>query len=66
MALFVGTPTHRFPSSQHGIDGGGHGVASVSGGNCAHTFRGERLVGFSINSVHHVNIGGRKGSGLSE
>ena len=29
-------------------------------------FRGERLVGFSINSVHHVDIGGRKGSGLSE
>lgn len=25
-----------------------------------------RLVGFSINSVHHVDIGGRKGSGLSE
>ena len=29
-------------------------------------FRGERLIGFSINSVHHVDIGGRKGSGLSE
>ncbi|HEV8613986.1 MAG TPA: hydantoinase B/oxoprolinase family protein [Methylomirabilota bacterium] len=29
-------------------------------------FVGERLVGFSINSVHHVDIGGRKGSGLSE
>ena len=31
-----------------------------------HAFRGERLIGFSINSVHHVDIGGRKGSGLSE
>ena len=29
-------------------------------------FHGERLIGFSINSVHHVDIGGRKGSGLSE
>ena len=29
-------------------------------------FRGGRLIGFSINSVHHVDIGGRKGSGLSE
>ena len=29
-------------------------------------FRGDRLIGFSINSVHHVDIGGRKGSGLSE
>ncbi|PYO29743.1 MAG: methylhydantoinase [Candidatus Rokuibacteriota bacterium] len=29
-------------------------------------FVGDRLVGFSINSVHHVDIGGRKGSGLSE
>ena len=29
-------------------------------------FRGERLIGFSINSVHHIDIGGRKGSGLSE
>ena len=29
-------------------------------------FVGERLIGFSINSVHHVDIGGRKGSGLSE
>jgi N-methylhydantoinase B len=29
-------------------------------------FLGERLIGFSINSVHHVDIGGRKGSGLSE
>jgi len=29
-------------------------------------FAGDRLIGFSINSVHHVDIGGRKGSGLSE
>lgn len=29
-------------------------------------FVGDRLIGFSINSVHHVDIGGRKGSGLSE
>ncbi|MGH7263335.1 MAG: hydantoinase B/oxoprolinase family protein, partial [Candidatus Rokuibacteriota bacterium] len=29
-------------------------------------FRGDRLLGFSINSVHHVDIGGRRGSGLSE
>ena len=29
-------------------------------------FRGKRLIGFSINSVHNVDIGGRKGSGLSE
>jgi len=29
-------------------------------------FLGDRLLGFSINSVHHVDIGGRKGSGLSE
>ena len=29
-------------------------------------FHGECLIGFSINSVHHVDIGGRKGSGLSE
>jgi N-methylhydantoinase B len=29
-------------------------------------FVGDRLLGFSINSVHHVDIGGRKGSGLSE
>lgn len=29
-------------------------------------FVGERLIGFSINSVHHIDIGGRKGSGLSE
>ena len=26
----------------------------------------DRLIGFSINSVHHVDIGGRKGSGLAE
>jgi len=29
-------------------------------------FLGNRLIGFSINSVHHIDIGGRKGSGLSE
>jgi N-methylhydantoinase B len=29
-------------------------------------FLDDRLIGFSINSVHHVDIGGRKGSGLSE
>lgn len=29
-------------------------------------FVDDRLIGFSINSVHHVDIGGRKGSGLSE
>ena len=29
-------------------------------------FHDRRLIGFSINSVHHVDIGGRKGSGLSE
>ena len=29
-------------------------------------FQGDRLLGFSVNSVHHVDIGGRKGSGLSE
>jgi N-methylhydantoinase B len=29
-------------------------------------FLGDRLIGFSINSVHHVDIGGRKGSGASE
>lgn len=29
-------------------------------------FIGDRLIGFSINSVHHVDIGGRKGSGASE
>jgi N-methylhydantoinase B len=26
----------------------------------------DRLIGFSVNTVHHVDIGGRKGSGLSE
>jgi N-methylhydantoinase B len=29
-------------------------------------FRDGRLIGFSINSVHHVDIGGRRGSGLAE
>ena len=29
-------------------------------------FHGDRLVGFSVNSVHHVDIGGRKGSGVAE
>ena len=29
-------------------------------------FHEERLIGFAINTVHHVDIGGRKGSGLSE
>ena len=29
-------------------------------------FHQDRLIGFSINSVHHVDIGGRKGSGLAE
>jgi N-methylhydantoinase B len=29
-------------------------------------FVAERLIGFAINTVHHVDIGGRKGSGLSE
>jgi N-methylhydantoinase B len=29
-------------------------------------FHAGRLVGFSVNSVHHVDIGGRRGSGLSE
>lgn len=29
-------------------------------------FAGDRLIGFSVNSVHHMDIGGRKGSGLSE
>ncbi len=29
-------------------------------------FHGGRLIGFAINTVHHVDIGGRKGSGLSE
>ena len=29
-------------------------------------FHNDKLIGFAINSVHHVDIGGRKGSGLSE
>ena len=29
-------------------------------------FHEDLLIGFSINSVHHVDIGGRKGSGLAE
>jgi N-methylhydantoinase B len=29
-------------------------------------FHRERAIGFSVTSVHHVDIGGRKGSGLSE
>jgi N-methylhydantoinase B/oxoprolinase/acetone carboxylase alpha subunit len=29
-------------------------------------FHRERVIGFSVNTVHHVDIGGRKGSGLSE
>ncbi len=29
-------------------------------------FVGDRLIGFSINSVHHIDIGGRKGSGQSQ
>src|SRR5437588_1477372 len=29
-------------------------------------FHKARLIGFAINSVHHVDIGGRKGSGLAE
>jgi N-methylhydantoinase B len=29
-------------------------------------FHNDRLIGFAINSVHHVDIGGRKGSGLAE
>lgn len=29
-------------------------------------FHNGRVIGFSVNSVHHVDIGGRKGSGLSE
>lgn len=29
-------------------------------------FHEGRVIGFSVNSVHHVDIGGRKGSGLSE
>ena len=29
-------------------------------------FHHDRVIGFSVNTVHHVDIGGRKGSGLSE
>ena len=29
-------------------------------------FHGDRLIGYSVNSVHHVDIGGRRGSGVSE
>ena len=29
-------------------------------------FNEDRLIGFSVNTIHHVDIGGRKGSGLSE
>ena len=29
-------------------------------------FHRGRVIGFSVNSVHHVDIGGRKGSGLAE
>ena len=29
-------------------------------------FVNERLIGFTVNTIHHVDIGGRKGSGLSE
>src|SRR6185295_8266351 len=29
-------------------------------------FHRDRLIGYSVNSVHHVDIGGRRGSGLSE
>jgi N-methylhydantoinase B/oxoprolinase/acetone carboxylase alpha subunit len=29
-------------------------------------FHRDRVIGYSVNSVHHVDIGGRKGSGLSE
>ena len=29
-------------------------------------FRRDRVIGYSVTSVHHVDIGGRKGSGLSE
>src|ERR1700674_4530959 len=30
------------------------------------TFHRERVIGFSVTTVHHVDIGGRKGSGSSE
>jgi N-methylhydantoinase B len=29
-------------------------------------FHRDRVIGYSVNSVHHVDIGGRRGSGLSE
>src|SRR5262245_35806187 len=29
-------------------------------------FHRDRLIGYSVNSVHHVDIGGRRGSGVSE
>lgn len=29
-------------------------------------FHDGRLIGFAVNTIHHVDIGGRKGSGLSE
>ncbi len=29
-------------------------------------FVDQRLIGFTVNTIHHVDIGGRKGSGLSE
>ena len=29
-------------------------------------FLNERLIGFAVNSIHHLDIGGRAGSGLSE
>ena len=29
-------------------------------------FHDGRLIGFTVNTIHHVDIGGRKGSGLSE
>jgi N-methylhydantoinase B len=29
-------------------------------------FHADRLIGYSVNSVHHVDIGGRRGSGVSE
>jgi N-methylhydantoinase B/oxoprolinase/acetone carboxylase alpha subunit len=29
-------------------------------------FRGDRLIGFSVTTVHHMDIGGRRGSGASE
>ena len=29
-------------------------------------FHKGKLIGFSVNTIHHVDVGGRKGSGLSE